>query len=135
MPTRFTQLEMPWEESAKAYATEQISLELADPRNSFFLAVKASIDAKELDDMVVNHGKASSRKGVTPLVMLNVAGLRLEGLPGAPTEIASEAGFQYYRVEPHGKEWTRVREEGTFALSLGKLEEAKVRLYVVRPQE
>jgi hypothetical protein len=28
-----------------------------------------------------------------------------------------------------------VREEGSFALSLGKLEEATVRLYVVRPQE
>jgi type VI secretion system protein ImpJ len=135
VPTRFSQLDMPWDDSKKTYATDQVSLELADPRNSFFLAVKAAIDAKDLDDMVVNHGKASSRSGVTPLVMLNVAGLRIESLPAAPTEIAGEAGFQYYRVEPHGKEWTRVREEGTFALSLGKLEEAKVRLYVVRPQE
>lgn len=135
VPTRFAQLDMPFDSARKVYLTEQVSLELANPRNSFFLAVKAAIDSKELDDMVVNHGKISSKTGVTPLVMLNVAGLRIESLPGAPTEIAAEAGFQYFKVEPHGKEWTKVREEGSFALSLGKLEEATARLYVVRPQE
>ena len=66
VPTRFSQLDMPWDDSKKAYTTDQVSLELADPRNSFFLAVKAAFDAKDLDDMVVNHGKASSRSGVTP---------------------------------------------------------------------
>ena len=135
VPTRFTRLDMPFEDLRKTYVTDQVSLEQADPRNVFYLAVKAAIDARELTDMVVNHGKASSSSGVTPLVMLNVAGLRIESLPGAPTEIAAETGFQYFRVEPHGKEWTKVREEGSFALSLGKLEEATVRLYVVRPQE
>jgi type VI secretion system protein ImpJ len=134
VPTRFTRLDMPFVDARKVYLTDQVSLELADPRNVFYLAIKAALDAKQLADMVVNHGKASSRTGVTPLVMLNVAGLRIEGLPGAPTEVAAETGFQYFRVEPHGKEWSKVREEGTFALSLGKLEEATVRLYVVRPQ-
>ncbi len=135
VPTRFTRLDMPFQEPQKTYVTEQVSLELADPRNAFYLAIKAALDAQELTDMVVNHGKASSSSGVTPLVMLNVAGLRIESLPGAPTEIAAETGFQYFRVEPHGKEWTKVREEGSFALNLGKLEEATVRLYIVRPQE
>lgn len=134
VPTRFTRLDMPFEEQRKVYVTDQVSLELADPRNVFYLAIKAALDVKELTDMVVNHGKASSRTGVTPLVMLNVAGLRIESLPGAPTEVAAETGFQYFRVEPHGKEWSKVRDEGSFALSLGKLEEATVRLYVVRPQ-
>ncbi len=134
IPTRFVRLDMPFDGAKKYYVTDAVSLELADPRNAFYLAIKAAIDAKELGELVVKHGKASSRSGVVPLVMLNVAGLRIEALPAAPTDIAGETGFQYFRVEPHGKEWTKVREEGGFALSLGKLEQAAVRLYVVKPE-
>jgi predicted component of type VI protein secretion system len=63
--------------------------------------------------------------------MLNTAGLRLERLPAAPTEIAGRAGYEYFKLEPHGPQWSKVREEFSFALSLGKLENADVRLYVV----
>jgi predicted component of type VI protein secretion system len=67
---------------------------------------------------------------VGPIVKFNVPGLPLERLPGAPAEIESMAGYFYFRVDPHGKEWAKVRDEFSFALHLGKLENASVFLYV-----
>lgn len=111
--------------------TTELNAELVDPRSFYYLGVKAPLDSKELNQWVVEHGKAGSRSGVKTLVMLNVEGLRLEHLPGAPTEIAAPAGFEFYKVEPHGAQWSKVKDDFTFALSLGKLENAEVRLYVV----
>ena len=56
-------------------------------------------------------------------------------LTGAPTDIEARAGFEYFRVDPHGTHWSKVREEFSFGLSLGKLENADARLYVVSTQE
>lgn len=134
LPTRFTELRMPFDPAKKIYATGELNAQLVDPRNLFYLGVKAQLDSQELNRWVVEHGKAGSRSGVATLVMLNVEGLRLEHLPAAPTEIAGPAGFEYYKVEPHGAQWTKVKDDFSFALSLGKLENADVRLYVVVPE-
>ena len=109
-------------------------MELVNPHNHVYLAIKAAMDAKELGQWVVDHGKASSLKGVATLVMLNVTGLRVEHLPGCPTEIAARTGYEYFKVEPHGTQWNKVKEEFTFAMSLGKLEDADISLYVVTPE-
>jgi predicted component of type VI protein secretion system len=84
---------------------------------------------------VVDVGKASSRSGVAFLDEFKVAGLRIEHLSAAPTEIAGPPGFEYFKLDPHGEQWKRIREEFTFGLSLGKLESADARLYVVRSAE
>ena len=131
LPSRFTELKMGFDAREKTYVTTELNAELVDPRNFYYLGVKAPLDSKELNQWVVEHGKAGSRSGVKTLVMLNVEGLRLEHLPGAPTEIAAPAGFEFYKVEPHGAQWSKVKDDFTFALSLGKLENAEVRLYVV----
>jgi len=133
VPDRFTELKMAFDPQRKFYATTELSVELVDPRNAFYLAIKAGVDAKELVERVAAHGKASSRGGVPPLVMLNTRGLGIEHLPAAPTDIEARAGFQYFRLEPHGQHWSKVREEFSLALDLGKLEAADVRLYVVAP--
>lgn len=132
VPDRFTELALPFDATHKAYATGELTVELADPRNVFFLAIKASLDAKELADLVVSQGKAGSRESVKNLALLNVKGLRIEHMPAAPTEIAARAGYEYFRVDPHGSQWSKVREEFAFGINLGKLEGADARLYVVQ---
>jgi type VI secretion system protein ImpJ len=129
-PEGFTKLAMPFEPALQAYATKGLNVQLVDPRNSFYLAIRAPIEAQVLAEQVVAHGKASSAKGVGPIVKFKVPGLLLERLPGAPTEIESMAGYLYFRIDPHGKEWVKVRDEFSFALHLGKLENASVFLYV-----
>lgn len=134
IPDRFTELKLAYEPAKAVYATDELNTDLVNPHNNFFLGIHANLDSQELNQLVVEHGKAGSRSGVATLVMLNTKGLRLEHLPAAPTEIASRAGFEYYKVEPHGQQWQKVREDFNFGLSLGKLESADVRLYIVTPE-
>lgn len=134
VPERFHELPMAFDAQKSCYVTTDLNVERVDPRNLYFLGVKAPVDSEELVRLVVDQGKASSKEGVTPLVLLNTKGLRIEHLPAAPTEIAARAGYEYFRLEPHGPQWGKVREEFSLALHLGKLENADVRLYVVAPE-
>ena len=131
VPDRFREFAMPFETGKKYYWTEELSVQLVDPRNLYYIGIKADMDSKALAEFVGEHGKASSPTGITPLLMLARPGLRLEHLPAPPTEIAARTGFEYFKVDPHGPQWSKVREEYAFALNLEKLEHAEVRLYVV----
>lgn len=129
VPHRFTELQMNFDR--EAYTTRELSLELADARNAFFIGIKAAIDTEELARLVSESAKCAARDELKGITMMNVAGLRLERLPAAPTEIAARVGFEYWKLEPHGRYWNRVRSDGTLGLSLGRLEGAEVRLYIV----
>ena len=114
------------------YVTTDLSTEDVDPRNRFYLGVKAAIDPKELVELMKNEGKAAStRELVSSILMMNLKGLPVERMPGAPTEIAAKPGFEWFTVGAHDKRWSKVRDEHSFALSLGNLVEADVRLYIV----
>lgn len=134
VPTRFTELKLDWRPADRIYVTDALNATLVDPRNQVYLAVKAPMDSQELSKWVVEQGKASSANGIKALALLAVEGLRIEHLPAAPTEIASHGGFEYFRVETHSAQWNKVREEFSFGLSLGRLEDADARLYVVAPE-
>jgi predicted component of type VI protein secretion system len=128
---RFHEFPLVFDAKSRTYATSDLKLEHVDPRNVFYLGVKAPIDAKELARWVVDEGKASSRAGVGPLVMLNTAGLRIEHLPGHPTEIATRRASS-----TSGRPARSAVVEGARRVqpaSLGKLEHAEARLYVVLP--
>jgi type VI secretion system protein ImpJ len=129
-PINFHKLPMAYEAPVQAYVTKALNVQLVDPRNAFYLAIKAPIDGGLLAEQVVSQGIASSVKGVGSLIKFAIPGLRLEKLPGAPTEIEAMAGFQYFKVDPHHREWTKVRDEFSCALHLGKLQNATVLLYV-----
>jgi type VI secretion system protein ImpJ len=136
LPVRFREIELPFDAGKKHYSTTQLNTETADPRNTFFLGVKPppNIPKDELVTLLHEQAKASSVAGVKTLEMLNRAGLKLEKMPGAPTEIAARAGYEYFKIDSGGPQWKRVKEEFTFAISVGKLENAELRLYVVLPE-
>lgn len=134
-PDNFHKLPMPFEPAAQAYATKSLNMQMVDPRNSFYLAIRAPIEAKELAKLVVDLGKASSIKGVAPLIRFKVTGLPIERLPGPPTEIEAMAGYQYFRIDPRHREWAKVRDEFGLALNLGALQNASVFLYVALSPE
>jgi type VI secretion system protein ImpJ len=136
LPVRFREIDLPFDPERKHYATSQLNTETADARNAFFLGVKAppNVTKDELVKMLHEQAKASSITGVKTLEMLNRAGLKLEKMPGAPTEIAARAGYEYFKIDSGGPQWKRVKDEFTFAISVGKLENAELRLYVVLPE-
>ena len=134
VPDRFKEVPLKFttESSYRVYMTKDLSLEDADPRNRFYLGIKASIDPKELAQLVKDECKAGSLKElVGSVLMMNLSGLPIEQMPAAPTEIAAKPGFEWFTVGSHDKMWTRVRDEHSFAVSLGNLQEADVRLYIV----
>jgi type VI secretion system protein ImpJ len=133
VPDRFTEykLEIQTAGGRRAYATKDLSIEQVDPRNHFFLGIKAQIESQELVDLVSESGKAASIEELGSVLMMNLDGLKIEHMPGAPTEIASKTGYEYFKVDSHGPKWNRIKNEYTFALSLGNLENADVSLYVV----
>jgi type VI secretion system protein ImpJ len=135
LPMRFKELRMEYDraEGKQYYVTNDLSVELADPRNVFFVGIKAPIDSKELHALVKESGKAGAAKEMWTLRQFSQDGLRIDPLPAAPTDIAAPTGFEWFRVEAasNDRSWSIVRQEFTFALSLSKLESADVRLYVV----
>lgn len=133
VPDRFSELKLEIQTvgGRRFYATKSLTAEQVDPRNHFFIGIKAQIEKQELLDLVAQSGKAASIEGLGSILMMNLDGLKIEHLPGAPTEIASKTGYEYFKVESHGTEWNRVKAEYSFALSLAHLENADVSLYVV----
>jgi type VI secretion system protein ImpJ len=129
VPHRFSELMMAFDRNV--YATRELSMELADPRNAFFIGIKASIDSQELVKLVSESAKCAARDELQMINMMHLSGLRLEHLAAAPSEIAARVGFEYWKVEPHGRLWSKVRSDGSLGLSIGRLEGADVRLYVV----
>ncbi len=137
VPDRFTELKLEIQTvgGRRIYATKDLSAEQVDPRNHFFLGIKAQIESQELIALMAESGKAASIDELGSALMMNLEGLKTDHLQGAPTEIASKAGYEYFKVDSHGPKWSRVKSEFSFALSLGNLENADVSLYVVSHEE
>jgi type VI secretion system protein ImpJ len=131
VPDRFTELAMPFDASQKFYLTSELNTDLVDPRNHYYLAVRADLETHELVKRVTDEGKAGSIGNVKVAMRMNIAGLPIEHLSGAPTEIAARAGYEYFRLDPHSPKWAKVKEDFSFALAIPKVESADVRLYVV----
>lgn len=135
LPVRFREIELPFDTERKHYATSQLNTETVDPRNVFFLGVKAPANITK-DELLalMQLAKASSITGVKQLEMLQRDGLKIEKMPGAPLEITSRAGYEYFKIDAAGQWWKRVKDEFAFAISVGKLENAELKLYVVLPE-
>jgi type VI secretion system protein ImpJ len=137
VPDRFSELKLEIETvgGRRLYTTKALSAEQVDPRNYFFLGIKAQIETTELIDLVAESAKAASIDQLGSILMMNLDGLTIDHLPGAPTEISSKTGYEYFKVDSHGPVWSSVKNAFTFALSLGNLENADVSLYVVSHKE
>ncbi|MGH0034579.1 MAG: type VI secretion system baseplate subunit TssK [Myxococcota bacterium] len=131
VPDRFKEVTLEYDSAQHFYVTTELNTDDVDPRNLFFLGVKADLEAAELAKRVVDEGKAGSVGNVKIAMRMNIAGLPIEHLAAAPTEIAARAGYQYFTLDPHGPKWSKVREDFSLALSIPKVESADVRLYVV----
>jgi type VI secretion system protein ImpJ len=135
LPVRFRELPLRFDRSA--YITKELSAELSNLKNQFYLGVKSSLSKDELLEHVKQAAKVASEQWITIMIRDNLSGLPIEPLPGPPTDIAAETGFEFWRLELRGKEnekgYARVRDSGSLAVSLGNLRDADVRLYIVTP--
>jgi len=135
LPDRFKEIRLPFERSA--YLTKDFSNEHSDLRNQVYLGIKSRLSRDELLDHVKQSGKIASADWITILERDQLAGIPVDPLPGPPSDIAAEPGFEFWRVELRGKDnekhYRRLRDSSSFAVSLGNLKDADVRLYIVSP--
>jgi len=131
VPDRFRELQLPYDEQRKVYYTSELNTDLVSPHKFYYLAVKADLESQDLTTRVTKEGKAGALGTVKLGMRANIAGVPLEHLAAAPTEIAARAGFQYFSIDPHHAKWKKVQEDFDFALHLPNVESADVRLYVV----
>ena len=127
----FREFKLEFDRAGQFYATRELSVGDVDPRNQFTLSVGAHMDSEELVQWLDEKAKAGSARSIPGMVTIALPGLRLQHLPGPPTTISGPAGAEFWKVEPHGPPWSKVREEFTFAVSLGPLTDADLRLFVV----
>ncbi len=135
LPVRFRELALRFDRNS--YITKELSTELVDQKNQFYLGIRSTLSKDELIEQVKNAGKVSSANWIKAMIDSNLAGLPLQLLPGAPTDIAADAGFEFWRIELRGtenaKNFDRVKADASLAVSLGNLKDADVRLYIVTP--
>jgi type VI secretion system protein ImpJ len=131
VPDRFSEIELPFDAERKLYFSDALNTDLVDPHKHYYLAVKADLEAQDLSERVVKEAKVGALSTVKLAMRANIAGVPVEALPGAPTEIQARQGFQYFSLDPHHSKWKKVQEDYDFAVSLPKVESADVRLYVV----
>jgi predicted component of type VI protein secretion system len=131
VPDRFHELRVPFDAEKKLYLTSELNTDLVDPRKIYYLAVKADLEVPALVERVTKEAKAGALGTVKLAIRTNIAGVPIEHLAAAPTEIAARAGFQYFTIDAHNPKWKKVQEDFDFAVAIPKLESADVRLYVV----
>jgi type VI secretion system protein ImpJ len=120
-----------------AYVASGLGADVIDRRNAFYLAVRSELPVAELVRLVATEGKLGSASGVRFLTTLAVAGLRVEPLPAPPLELPTRPGCVFFQIDPasSGSQWSKLREEGSLGVHLGKLDGADVRLFIVSPEE
>jgi len=131
VPDRFHRVDVVFDAEKKLYYTDELNTDLVRPRNAYYLAVKADIEAEELVGRITKEAKIGALSTVKLGLRANLAGLSVEPLPAPPTEVELLAGFHYFSLDPHHAKWKKVQEDYDFAVSLPNVDSADIRLYVV----
>jgi type VI secretion system protein ImpJ len=131
VPDRFEEIELPFDAEKKLYYSAELNTDRVDPHKTFYLAIKADLESGQLAELVTQGGKVGALSTVRLALRANIAGVPVEQLPAAPTEIQARAGFLYFTLDPHHSKWKKIQEDYDFAVALPNLESADVRLYVV----
>jgi len=127
---KFKEIPLEFDSARGYYVTNDLNTDSVDPRNAYYLGIKAPIDSKELVERMENEGKAGSISSVRVSVLTKTVGLRLEHV-APPTDIHARTGFEYFKVDPHNPRWAKIKDEFSFGLAIPKVESATVYLYVV----
>jgi len=132
---RSQEIPLRYSSSHRAYAAPQLSRESTEPRNAFFLAVKADIERSELARLMTTEAKAGALSSLEFMVKMSVKGATIEHLPAPPLDVEPRPGYEFFRIDPRSHvTWKKVMDEQSFGVSLGSLESADVRLFIVTPE-
>lgn len=101
----------------------------------FVLAVKASIPVETLKTHFPAQMKVAPVTKIRDLVQLQLPGLALKAMPGAPPQIPWHAGYSYFELDKNSELWQEMERSGAFALHLaGEFPGLNMEFWAVRSQ-
>jgi len=84
----------------------------------FVLAAKANLPTDRMQASLPTLVKIGPAERIRDLVNLNLPGIALRTLPGAPRQIPYHAGFLYFELERGGDLWKVTEQSGTLAMHI-----------------
>ncbi|SUB19582.1 Uncharacterized protein conserved in bacteria [Pantoea agglomerans] len=101
----------------------------------FVLAVKASVPADTLKTHFPAQMKVAPVSKIRDLVQLQLPGLALRAMPGAPPQIPWHAGYSYFELDKNSELWKEMERSGAFALHLaGEFPGLNMEFWAIRSQ-
>lgn len=101
----------------------------------FVLAVKASVPADALKTHFPAQMKVAPVTKIRDLVQLQLPGLALKAMPGAPPQIPWHAGYSYFELDKNSELWQEMERSGAFALHLaGEFPGLNMEFWAIRSQ-
>jgi type VI secretion system protein ImpJ len=130
MPAQMSGLKLQRESDA-LYSTHSIDGQTLDHASLFLAVLFESEDPSWVTDFG-RQAKVGAREDIELILSSALGGVRLVHTQRTPNRLPIKSGYEYFRIEPKGDFWARVREHQSLAFFLpGKFTAAKIELLSV----
>ena len=131
LPTRVINIKLV-RESSTLYVAENIdSLFLNE--QTFFIAVYLSAHDTSWIDRFAQHVKVGASEQLETIVASALPGVQLSHIQRPPSKLPVKSGYEYFRLDPYGKYWERVKNDRSLALFISQeFEQAKIDVITVK---
>lgn len=131
LPTRVITVNLQ-RESSTLYTADNIdSVFLRE--QTFFIGVYMSAHDTSWIDRFAEHVKVGSRQQLETIVASALPGVQLTHMQRPPSKLPIKSGYEYFRLDPYGQYWERIKADRSLALFISQeFEQAKIDLVTVK---
>lgn len=131
LPTRVIHINLQ-RESSTLYCADNIdSVFLRE--QTFFIGVYLSAHDTSWIDRFSEYVKVGSREQLETIVASALPGVQLTHMQRPPSKLPIKSGYEYFRLDPYGQYWERVKADRSLSLFISQeFEQAKIDLVTVK---
>lgn len=131
LPTRVVSIKLQRENST-LYSVDNIdSIFLKE--QTFFIGIYMSAHDTSWIDRFAQFVKVGSREQMETIVASALPGVQLTHMQRPPSKLPVKSGYEYFRLDPYGQYWERIRADRSLALFISQeFEQAKIDLVTVK---
>jgi type VI secretion system protein ImpJ len=131
LPTRVVNLNLQ-RESSTLYSVDHIdSVFLTE--QTFFIGVYLSAHDASWIDRFAEHIKVGSREQLEAIVASALPGVQVTHMQRPPSKLPIKSGYEYFRLDPYGQYWDRIKTDRTLAMFVSQeFEQANIDLITVK---
>ena len=131
LPTRTPSIKLQ-RENNMLYVADNIDKNIL-AEQSFFIAVYFVSEDPSWIQRFSQHVKVSSHSRIDVVLSSALTGAHITHQQRPPSRLPIKAGYEYFRINTHGRDWDIIREEQSLALFVSQeFEQAKVDIVTVK---